>query len=450
MQVFTSVMVLGLCFAAFIINDIKGYKERKVKSMTGLAKVVGSNSISALEFLDSDAAAAILSDLHKISPEVRHAFIFDKKGNIFATYAAGKDTFSFNHVLYPGDRHEFSKDYLLVYNKIINNNEIIGTVCLQVKLSELAAIKRQKYQIAAILLITGIALAFVIAHIVQPYISRRLLYLVNIMNQVSKTADYTKHVVVEGKDEITTLSFVFNNLMDQILEGHKKKDEFIGIASHELKTPLTSIKAYLQVLESMEDKQPNKLYIERANQNVNKLELLLYDLLDVSKIQSGQLRLNLDNFNIDSLVDETIAAIQIVSPRHKIIRQGSPVDHIIFGDKQRIEQVLVNILSNAIKYSPDTEEILVHTYTNDSEVIIGIRDFGIGIPKEEQGKIFERFYRTKDITRHISGFGLGLYICKDIIKRHNGKIWIESEGSGSAFFVSLPLRNSFATAPEKF
>ena len=169
------------------------------------------------------------------------------------------------------------------------------------------------YQIATILLIIGIGLAFVIAMVIQPYISKRLLYLVNIMNQVSKTGDYTRHVAVEGKDEITALSFVFNNLMDQIQESHKKKDEFIGIASHELKTPLTSIKAYLQVLEGIEDKQPNKQYIQKANENVIKLQQLLLDLLDVSKIQSGQLQLNIDEFNIDTLIDETIAAAQIVS-----------------------------------------------------------------------------------------------------------------------------------------
>ena len=447
MQVFTSVMVLGLCFIVFIITDIKGYKERKVKSMTSLANVIGSNSISAMEFLDNDAARAILSDLYKISPEVSHANILDKKGKIFASYSKnGNDTFRFLLPPQSNKKFEFSNGHLLVYNNIVNNKEIIGTVCLQVELSELGAIVSQKYQIATVLLIIGIGVAFLIAFIIQPYISKRLLYLVNIMNQVSKTGDYTKHVVADGKDEITILSLVFNNLMDQIQESHKKKDEFISIASHELKTPLTSIKAYLQVLAEMEDKQPNKQYIQKALENVNKLQRLLFDLLDVSKIQSGQLQLNINEFNIDALIDETIAASQIVSGNHEIIREGTSINQIISADRQRIEQVLVNLLSNATKYSVDADKVILHTNKTASELIVSIKDFGIGIPKEEQPKIFERFYRTKELSKHhVSGFGLGLYICQDIIKRHGGKIWIESEGKGkgAVFYFSLPLNSHF-------
>jgi len=445
MQVFTSVIVLGLCFAAFIITDIKGYKERKVNSMMSLANVIGSNSVSALEFLDNDAAKEILSDLKKISPEVVHANILDKEGKVFATYTKpGSDTFRFNpsHI---NRKYEFSDNHLLVYNSIVDNNEITGTVCLQVELSQLAAIKNQKYQIAFVLLIIGIGLAFVIALLVQRYISTRVLYLVNIMNQVSKTGDYTRHVVVDGKDEINALSFVFNNLMDQIQESHKKKDDFIGIASHELRTPLTSIKAYLQVLDEIENRQPNKKYIQKTLDNVDKLLQLIFDLLDVSKIQSGQLELNISEFDIDTLIDETIASYQIVSSNHEITRTGIPINEVISADRQRIEQVLVNLLSNSIKYSPDANKVIVHTNKTASELIISIEDFGIGIPKEEQAKVFERFYRRKDLASHISGFGLGLYICQDIIKRHHGKIWIESEGEGSVFYFSLPLVSSFAT-----
>jgi signal transduction histidine kinase len=439
MQVFTSVMVLGLCFAAFIITDIKGYKERKISSMISLANVVGTNSISAIEFLDNDAAQDILLNLKKVSPEIIHATILDNKGNAFATYSkTGADTFRF-HAPPAGEKFEFLGEQLLVYNNIVANNAIIGTVCLQVELSELAAIKKQKYQIAIVLLILGIGLAFIIALIVQGYISRRLLYLVNVMNQVSKTGDYTKHVVVDGRDEINTLSFVFNNLMNQIQESHKKKDDFIGIASHELRTPLTSIKAYLQVLDEIETKQPNKKYVEKTIENVNKLLQLILDLLDVSKIQSGQLELDISEFDIDTLIDETISSYQIVSPNHEIIRGGMRIDQTISGDRQRIEQVFINLLSNAVKYSPGAHKIIVHTSKTGSELIISVTDFGIGIPKEEQAKVFERFYRRKDLSNHISGFGLGLYICQDIIKRHQGKIWIESEGKGAAFYFSLPL-----------
>ncbi|MEO6330562.1 MAG: ATP-binding protein, partial [Ginsengibacter sp.] len=413
----------------------------------GLANVIASNSVSAIEFLDNDAATAILSDLKKISPEIMHGAILDNKGKVFAAYSNnGKNNFEFPLPLHPNKKLEFSDDYLLVYSTIADKNEKLGTVCLQVKLSELSDIKNEKYRIAAILLIVGIGLAFLIALIIQPYISKRLLYLVSVMNQAGKTGDYTNHVQVEGKDEITAFSFVFNNLMDQIQESHKKKDEFIGIASHELKTPLTSIKAYLQVLAEMENQQPNKQYVQKALENVNKLQQLLFDLLDVSKIQSGQLELNINEFNIDALIDEAIAASQIISAHHKIIREGKPIAQNISADRQRIEQVLINLLSNATKYSPGANKVIVRTSKTASEVIVSVKDLGIGIPAEEQSKIFDRFYRSSELSRHhISGFGLGLYICKDIITRHGGKIWIESIGNGSVFNFSLPLNHTSST-----
>lgn len=161
----------------------------------------------------------------------------------------------------------------------------------------------------------------------------------------------------------------------------------------------------------------------------------------MSKIQSGQLHLDINEFDVDTLIDETIAAFQIVSGDHIIIRKGEKINQVIAADRQRIEQVLVNLLSNATKYSPNETEVIVNTEKKNGEVIITVRDFGMGIPEEEQNKVFERFYRTKNNSILVSGFGLGLYICKDIIKRHNGKIWIESEDIGTAFSFSLPLKN---------
>jgi len=442
MQVFTSVIVLGLCFAAFVITHIRDYKERKVESMISLAQVIGSNSISAIRFQDNDVAKQILSDLRKVAPEVENAGILDKQRNVFAMYTKpGTDTFGFSSQILNGKKFEFSSRQLLVNNDIVDNNEIIGTVCLRVDLAELDKIKNTQYQIAVVLLIVGVGLAFLIANLVQRYISKQLLYLVNTMNEVSKTGDYKSRLNSDGKDEISILSQVFNKLMDQVMESQQKKDEFIGIASHELRTPLTSVKAYLQVLDTIENNQPNKQYLHKALDNVNKLQQLIYDLLDVSKIQSGQLHLNINEFEIDSLIDETIAAFQIVSVHHKIIREGVAINQTVSADRQRIEQVLINLLSNATKYSPDAKEVIVYTEKTSSKLIIKVKDFGVGIAKEEQNKIFDRFYRTKGMSVLISGFGLGLYICKDIITRHNGEIWVASEGNGSAFYFSLPIKS---------
>ena len=442
MQVFTSVLVLSLCFAAFVYSHIKDYKRRKADSMSSIAQVIGGNSTSAIDFQDNDAAEKTLIDLQKISPEIINSAILDTDNHVFAGYTKpGVDSFDFSKAASKGNVTFYDSGYLFVYSAIFNNNEKIGTVCMRVELSELKKIKGTQYSISLIILIVGCGLAFLIALIVQRYISNPILSLVNVMKQFSKTGEYKRRVSLKGKDEMSTLAIVFNNLMGQVLENQKKKDEFIGIASHELKTPLTSVKAYLQVIDSIENQQPQKQYVQKALENVNKLQQLIYDLLDVSKIQSGQLHLSISNFDIDKLIDETIASFQIVSTGHKIIRTGNALNQVIAADRRRIEQVLMNLLSNAVKYSPGKDKVIVHTEKNNTELLISVEDFGIGIDKEEHDKIFERFYRTKSNSILISGFGLGLYICRDIMKRHHGKIWIESEAGHTVFYFSLSINS---------
>jgi len=444
MQVFTSLLVLSIVFGVFIFTDINSYKQRKVESMMSLAQVIGTNSISTLQFDDPDAATQMLHDLHNVSPEIVHATIFNNKGEIFAHYSKpGLDSFRIKDIL-KQRKFLFSGHELFVSSAITNNNEVIGKVYLDVELSELQQTKEYKLELAAILLIIALLFSFLVALGVQTYISKRLLKLVSTMKKVSKTGDYAEPLADEGKDEIATLIQVFNKLMQQIKENLQKKDEFIGIASHELKTPLTTIKGYIEMLNMMEQEPTKKQFVEKAMMNVNKLERLIRDLLDVSKIQSGQLQLEMKEFNMHDLLRETVNAVQMVSaPR--IILEDKLQNEIIYGDRQRIEQVLLNLLSNAIKYSPGENKVIIDSEKTDKELLIKIRDFGIGITKEEQTNIFERFYRSKNTSVHISGFGLGLYICRDIITRHYGKIWVETADRGSIFIFSLPLKHSLET-----
>jgi len=444
MQVFTSLLVLSIVFGVFIFTDINSYKQRKVESMMSLAQVIGTNSISTLQFDDPDAAMQMLHDLHNVSPEIVHATIFNNKGEIFAHYSKpGLDSFRIKDIL-KQRKFLFSGHELFVSSAITNNNEVIGKVYLDVELSELQQTKEYKLELAAILLIIALLFSFLVALGVQTYISKRLLKLVSTMKKVSKTGDYAEPLADEGKDEIATLIQVFNKLMQQIKENLQKKDEFIGIASHELKTPLTTIKGYIEMLNMMEQEPTKKQFVEKAMMNVNKLERLIRDLLDVSKIQSGQLQLEMKEFNMHDLLRETVNAVQMVSaPR--IILEDKLQNEIIYGDRQRIEQVLLNLLSNAIKYSPGENKVIIDSEKTDKELLIKIRDFGIGITKEEQTNIFERFYRSKNTSVHISGFGLGLYICRDIITRHYGKIWVETADRGSIFIFSLPLKHSLET-----
>lgn len=221
----------------------------------------------------------------------------------------------------------------------------------------------------------------------------------------------------------------------------EKKDEFIGIASHELKTPITSMKAYLQIVELMlKEKKYDNLdeFIKKAHNHVEKLTGLINDLLDVTKIQAGKMEMNITEFDLEALVDETIKHIQHSSPTHKIYREGN-IPQKVKADRNRIEQVLTNYLTNAVKYSPKADKVIVSLSQTAEQAKVAVTDFGIGIPKAKLPHLFEKFYRVEEQTKKFAGLGLGLNIASEIIKRHGGETWVESEyGKGSTFYFTLP------------
>ena len=228
-----------------------------------------------------------------------------------------------------------------------------------------------------------------------------------------------------------------------IKRNDEQKNDFIKMASHELKTPVTTIKGYIQLLLS-EYKNGNDALLSNSlrtiDKQITKLTTLITDLLDVTKIETGRFILNSENFVINDLIKETIEDIQAGSRSHKIIfNQSLPVS--VCADKDRICQVLVNLVTNAIKYSPDADTIVVGLQKFPGEVIVSVKDFGIGISDTDRDKIFERFYRVEGKhERTFPGFGIGLFIVKEIISNHNGRVWVESEkDNGSTFYFSLPL-----------
>ena len=222
------------------------------------------------------------------------------------------------------------------------------------------------------------------------------------------------------------------------------KDDFMMMASHELKTPLTIIKANLQVLhESVKNGVPDISFVNKALVNVDKLSNLISELTDVSKIQNGKLDLHITSFNLTLLLEEIIADMQNISSNHKIILNHPDKLLEIKADRERIRQVLVNMLGNAIKYSPGGEEIYMETSVKENGVIVKVKDNGIGIPAEDIDKIFTRFYRAGGIASTFSGTGIGLYISSEIIKHHGGKMWVESQvDKGSVFYIEIPRQIS--------
>ena len=226
-------------------------------------------------------------------------------------------------------------------------------------------------------------------------------------------------------------------------EVEKMKDDFISIASHELKTPLTTIKAYGQLAEDMLRESGDKKTLEtikRMGSQVTKLNLLIDDLLDVSKIQKGKLIYKEEFFNLNELLVEVIDDMQPTTATHKIEYELDSTTQV-FGDRNKIGQVINNLISNAIKYSPKANTIIISTQIEEEGVKVTVQDFGIGILTKNFKKVFAQFYRVSGENQlKFSGMGIGLFICRQIVARHGGKIWIRSKiKSGSTFYIWLPF-----------
>jgi PAS domain S-box-containing protein len=231
-------------------------------------------------------------------------------------------------------------------------------------------------------------------------------------------------------------------------ELQQQKDAFIGIASHELKTPVTSIKAYTQVMEKMLLKKGEMVearMMRKMDSQLDRLTSLINDLLDVTKINSGKLQFNQQEFNFELLIKDLVEDLQRTTETHRLIEKYSPTG-IVFADKERIGQVVTNLITNAIKYSPNAKEIIISTSLKDQEVTVQVEDFGVGISLEDQSKVFEQFYRVNGEMQHtFAGLGLGLYISSEIIKREGGKIWVESiKDKGSIFCFCIPVQKELA------
>ncbi|HEX7365863.1 MAG TPA: response regulator [Pelobium sp.] len=247
--------------------------------------------------------------------------------------------------------------------------------------------------------------------------------------------------ILEDKKSLKWIG-TFTDIEDQ-KQIEKKKDDFLSITSHELKTPLTSVKAYIQLLSrSLKDHESAqvKSYIEKAQLQVGKLNELISDLLDVSKIESGELKLNKKPFDAKNLINAALETIQQTHDDFEVIVEGNETSLMVNADEARVEQVLINYLTNALKYSINQKTVKITREVSDNKLIIKVLDNGVGIPEEKQRLIFSKFYRVEESSLKFQGLGIGLYICAEIIKKHNGELGVTSSTeSGSEFYFSIPI-----------
>jgi two-component system sensor histidine kinase VicK len=258
--------------------------------------------------------------------------------------------------------------------------------------------------------------------------------------------------IVEDITERKQAERELSRLFREAQEAVRVRDDFLTIASHELKTPLTPLSLRLATCERrLERGEPvDPASLRQARQHLQRLTMLINDLLDTSRIQSGGLALHPQPTRLDVLVEHVIRLTEgahDANHRIELHAPGTPAQ--VLGDPYRLEQVITNLLENALKYSPNGGTIRVTLETRGDVVLLSVRDQGIGIPADQQQHLFERYFRAGNVsTLSYGGLGLGLYICRDIVERHHGRIWVESEvGRGSTFYVALPTLEAASATP---
>ncbi|MGF7079353.1 PAS domain S-box protein [Mucilaginibacter sp. UYCu711] len=248
----------------------------------------------------------------------------------------------------------------------------------------------------------------------------------------------------DTKGTIIGFSKIARDITEKKQEEMRKND-FIAIVSHELKTPLTSVKSYIQVLLAIAKKDEATFSLNaltRADIQIKKMTTLIQDFLNLARLEDGKMHLNKENFELHSFIEEIVNEVQFLAVNHTILFTDCK-GIIINADKEKMGQVLNNLLSNAIKYSPKGGDINITCKTIDGKIRIAVTDQGVGINKRDQKKLFDRFYRVKnEKLKTVSGFGIGLYLVSEIVRYHNSKIEVEStEDQGSTFYFDLDIKS---------
>ncbi|MGY3215001.1 PAS domain-containing protein [Mucilaginibacter sp. HD30] len=241
----------------------------------------------------------------------------------------------------------------------------------------------------------------------------------------------------------TYFAGITNDVTEQ-KEDEQRKNDFIGMVSHELKTPLTSLTAIVQVANAKLKHNEDPFLagaMEKANLQVKRMSKMINGFLNVSRLESAKLLIDKKEFDLHHLIEEVVKETALSVSTHNITMNLCHI--IVNADADKIGSVVTNLVSNAVKYSPKGKEVEVKCEVIDDKVHVSVKDEGFGLSPEDKAKVFERYFRVESSnTRHISGFGIGLYLSAEIVHHHGGEIWVDSEpGKGSTFYFSLPIKN---------
>ena len=487
MNMLVSGAALLIACVAFVAYDRITFRQAMVHNLSIQAQMAGSNSVSPLMFNDPQAAENTLSAL-KAAPDVVSAGIYTRDGRPFATYwRDGKARVLTLPQIPPNQTeiHWFQDGQLVVVRTITFEGKPTGTVYICSDLREMSSRLKQYAGIASIVLLASLIAALLVASIFQRAVAKPIVDLAEIARRVSRDKDYSVRATATGThDEPAILIQAFNEMLGQIKEreealqkahdeleqrvqertaelaaankelelknreverANQLKSQFLASMSHELRTPLNAILGFSELLSrevpiTKTDKY--KRWTEHIVHGGKHLLQLINDVLDLSKIEAGHIELTLENFAADAAIPEVLSNIRQLAMTKKIqVDVKSEPGVTVYADRIRFKQILYNLLSNALKFTPVGGNITLGVTRDDRLAHISVTDTGIGIRPEDQKVVFDEFRQVGKTTRGVTeGTGLGLAITKRLVERQSGTIALSSElGRGSKFTFTLPL-----------
>jgi signal transduction histidine kinase len=441
--------------AIVAVREIRDIRTQIVEANALMGEMVAEFGAAALAFQDRTAAEQTLRALGN-HDEFVDAALYDSEGKLVASFARpGHSDAPPSPSLDPGarPRAQVEGDRITAVRPVEYRGVRYGTLVLHTSTAPLTSRVRAYLWGLLLLTIGVVAASLMLAWALERMVSKRLLRLAEVARHIAQKEDYTVRADAQGGDEIGLLGQAFNRMLAEIgrrqqqaQQAVRTRDEFLSVASHELKTPLTSLKLQVQGLLAtppavVDKNEARRLASSMAltERQIRRLERLINNLLDVSRIAVGRFTMEVEDVDLSALVRDV--ASQFTAELERVgcrLTLDLPDDVMGRWDALRLEQVVVNLISNAIKYG-DGKPIDLSLAVDDGHALIRVRDHGIGIAPDDQKRIFGRFERA--VSVNYGGLGLGLYITRQIVMAHGGTIRVESTlGEGSTFVVEVPRR----------
>lgn len=452
----------------YIIFDKKDYQKNTFNELYIMGNIIANNSIAPLLFNDPIEASNVLKSLNT-NPYIKKTAIYNHKKEPFAIVENQKSNKCPPPVFFNHDTIIPTDSTFILIKPIIDvteQNKIIGYLFINRDLTDYYKQFRQIIAVNSFIAFFLLFFAFIIATQLQKIISQPILRLSSMVKKITQSRDFSMRINKQGHDEVGQLIDIFNKLLntieiqnkelvkakDEAIQYAQTKQQFLANMSHEIRTPMNAIIGMINLLQNTKLNEEQKEYLNHINLSSNNLLVIINDILEVSKIESGKVIFEKNRFNLNDTLDNLQ---KMFEPKVNekgiqfIITKDSQLPAFWLGDQVRLNQILINLIGNAIKFTLEGS-VSLHVGVKNKiddyhyEVLFKVIDTGIGIQADKKEHIFESFTQaSSDTTRKFGGTGLGLTIAKQLVELQNGKIWFESEiNHGTTFYFYLPLEKT--------